>query len=1211
MKRRIISILLALCLALTLLPAAAFAAEEGVDNAPAAAGASGGEAAGTGATAEEPQQEQQKAQPEEPEQPQQPEQQPEANPEPQLEAEGENTPALLNGEGENTLTNAAEKAVSTAEELTAAIKDYTVTTVKLTANIVFDGTLTVTRAVTLDLNGFTLKFANPRQISITTYGRNTSFTKNYPIGILVEFQGSQSGQLTLTDGSEAATGRLEMTGVNDVAIFVTGGGTLTMTGGTITNSYSGEINGIPDMTGIAILRGTAAMTGGRIENQRQMGVWVCASTFTMGGKAVISGCGTATGMPSFVGGGVLVQYSCAPYEKNDPQRTIISSYFTLEGGAKIENCAARIGGGVCVGDNCLFTMTGGSITGCTALTEGGGVVTEGYGPGSTSEDRKPVFIMSGGSISDCKAGDTYGGTGGGVSVGAMLAGSTTLSAFEMTGGTITGCKAVNGGGVNIQSSGTFTMTNGSITDCEALLGGGVELRQANTGIAPTMFTMSGGSITGCKAADTPDNVAGLGGGVYMGSGCQLAMSGNARITGCEAARSGSGIYGTNDASYPWQVPLFIRSDNAQVDKGVSMDYALQLVSGGDDFQTVRMDGLGTKESPYQIGTADQLKLFRQIVNGAQTNNQNAVLPPQNTAACAKLTANIDLNNEEWKPIGYASGYDEMKAYSGTFDGQGHTISGLYVDVSVSGLFGYTKDATIKNLTVAGLVDGRACDRAGGIVGYAVGGTIENCGNLCAVIAHGSKPGGGIVGFASDLTVTGCYNAGLVRKGDGSNGGGIVGVGTNVKIYDCYNVGEVEGYSRILGGIVGAANGSVSVYNCYNAGSVKALDPKYEKETVRGIVGGGDGPVQIQNCYYLEGTREDAEATAKPARAFADGTVLAALKAGERTGTDPWDSVSKEGNNMILPGFTWQTNDHTHTWGEWTPNDADTDTHIRTCSSCQAVDEDAHDWDSGTVTKPATCLTAGIKRYTCQVCSATKDGRIDATGHSWKTEWASDATHHWHECANDYCDVKDNNTEKAGYAQHTGGTATCTEKAVCKDCGKAYGETNPANHDWNAWKPNGNDTHTRTCKRDTSHTETVNCSGGTATCTAKAKCTTCGGEYGSTAPNNHDGNLKHEPAKAATTFAEGNIEYWYCPDCGKYYKDAKTTQEIGQKDTVTSRLTSGTGGGFPFSGKKDDGKKDDAKTVKSGQTGDPGVALYGAMALLSLAGGTWLVGKKRK
>ena len=78
------------------------------------------------------------------------------------------------------------------------------------------------------------------------------------------------------------------------------------------------------------------------------------------------------------------------------------------------------------------------------------------------------------------------------------------------------------------------------------------------------------------------------------------------------------------------------------------------------------------------------------------------------------------------------------------------------------------------------------------------------------------------------------------------------------------------------------------------------------------------------------------------------------------------------------------------------------------------------------------------------------------------------------------------------------------------------------------------------------------SGGTATCKDKAKCEVCGESYGKLAPNNH-ANLKHIDAKAATKTSEGNIEYWYCDGCNKYYKDAKATQEITKAQTVTAKL----------------------------------------------------------
>ena len=204
------------------------------------------------------------------------------------------------------------------------------------------------------------------------------------------------------------------------------------------------------------------------------------------------------------------------------------------------------------------------------------------------------------------------------------------------------------------------------------------------------------------------------------------------------------------------------------------------------------------------------------------------------------------------------------------------------------------------------------------------------------------------------------------------------------------------------------------------------------------------------------------------------------------------------------------------------------------------------------------------------------------------------------------------TAEKAEAQYLKSAATCTEKAVyyksCAVCelsskgtdGEATFEAGkPLGHNWGAWTQNSDEkTHTRICKRDASHTETENCHGGTATCTHKAVCAVCGGEYGELDPKNHT-NLKHFPATAATKTTEGNIEYWYCSGCKKYYKDATATQEIKQADTVTAKLPGGT-------------VKPGAD--KSPQTGDNSNLLLW-IALLFVSGGaaigTTVVSRKRK
>lgn len=109
------------------------------------------------------------------------------------------------------------------------------------------------------------------------------------------------------------------------------------------------------------------------------------------------------------------------------------------------------------------------------------------------------------------------------------------------------------------------------------------------------------------------------------------------------------------------------------------------------------------------------------------------------------------------------------------------------------------------------------------------------------------------------------------------------------------------------------------------------------------------------------------------------------------------------------------------------------------------------------------------------------------------------------------------------------------------------------HTFGEWASNGDGTHTHKCTVDGCNgLETKDCSGGKATCAEKAVCEVCGKAYGELDPKNHT-NLQHISAKAATEDAEGNIKYWYCEGCGKYYSDKDGTKEIKKADTVTAKL----------------------------------------------------------
>lgn len=180
------------------------------------------------------------------------------------------------------------------------------------------------------------------------------------------------------------------------------------------------------------------------------------------------------------------------------------------------------------------------------------------------------------------------------------------------------------------------------------------------------------------------------------------------------------------------------------------------------------------------------------------------------------------------------------------------------------------------------------------------------------------------------------------------------------------------------------------------------------------------------------------------------------------GADTFESGAKNPDNHSGALGGWQSDENNH-WKEYT------------CCHVPAG-EGIHQWDDGKITAPATCTTAGEKTFTCTVCSATRTETVSATGHSWSKEWKSDTTHHWHECGNANCPVTENSA-KDGYAEHSGGTANCTQQAVCTICGTAYGALDANGHDWGAWAVTTPATtsaagvETRVCKRNASHTET--------------------------------------------------------------------------------------------------------------------------------------------
>ena len=342
------------------------------------------------------------------------------------------------------------------------------------------------------------------------------------------------------------------------------------------------------------------------------------------------------------------------------------------------------------------------------------------------------------------------------------------------------------------------------------------------------------------------------------------------------------------------------------------------------------------DEAYEIGNAGQLYWFAGLVNGTLTDGT-----AQNLKANAVLTADITVNEDllasintdddgkvtngssfkAWRPMGMADEKGYLTGwYTGIFDGNGHSISGLYVnrdeaadDVhtwfkSCIGLFGYYSGVT-RNLSVLdSYMRGKDC--IGGICGYNDGGTIQNC--YSAATVCGDSYIGGICGRSEgDSIIENCYNTGYVYGATRSIGG-ICG-DNSATLQGCYNVGNVNG-KFYVGGIVGESSGSgntIWIKDCYNRGNVigdtkdiggiggyigySLVENCYSQATVSGNTNvggicGNSNKVDFQNAYYDSnlytgnaiGYLKDAtikQTEGKPSQAFESGEITYLLQEG--------------------------------------------------------------------------------------------------------------------------------------------------------------------------------------------------------------------------------------------------------------------------------------------------------------------------------------------
>ncbi len=453
----------------------------------------------------------------------------------------------------------------------------------------------------------------------------------------------------------------------------------------------------------------------------------------------------------------------------------------------------------------------------------------------------------------------------------------------------------------------------------------------------------------------------------------------------------------------------------------------------DDYQPATdADGDGY----YDIANGGNLYWFAKQVNDG------------NRSIYGELTADIVVNEtvlnadgtlkgdgsdlRAWTPAGYS----RALSFNGKFNGNDHTISGLYYsgDGEYVGLFGCVRDGRIENV---GVVDSYFSTTSkfanmGAVAGYlynAGNSEIINCYNAGAV--YGYNAVGGVVGFGQGGTVTGCYNTGWVSSND--RAGGVVGNAENTMIANCYNTGRLQVSCTYAGGVVGRyfhKDGSVVLSNCYNTGdvvntksygnaggvvgncathmadcySIGSVSAASYAGGLAGLLNGAS--LTMSNCYY------NSDAFTGGASGESDDTVIncAGLSIEQfYSGEVCWllNGSSSEGawkqtlGNDTLPGFTgetvYQVSGTYCTGGEatvYSNTDANAgavhkdETNDHLCDGCGETASECRDWN---------------KDHLCDVCSEV-------------------------------------------LSQHSGGTATCSAKAKCSYCGEEYGETDPSNHD---------------------------------------------------------------------------------------------------------------------------------------------------------------------
>ena len=932
-----------------------------------------------------------------------------------------------------------------------------------------------------------------------------------------------------------------------------------MTGGSFT---------LTDCKGVGTITHASSKTG--------RGVYVSSGTFNMYGGSIT---GNKAQDAQGRGGGVYV-YSG-------------SGTFNMYGGSITGNRATGDGGGVYKsGSNSSFNMYGGSITGNTANSYGGGVYVDGGG-----------FTMSGGTIGGTKTGETNTATYGGGGVYAK-------ANFEMTGGSITGNETNRGGGVYVTGKGSFTMSASadgqnipSITGNNATEnGGGVYVIGSSS-----TFKMTGGTIGGTDANDA--NTATNGGGVCVSKNGSFEMSGSSCITNNKADSYGGGV-NINYASATFTMKGgSITGNNAAYGGGVYTVNEFKMTGGSiTGNNAYKSDYISTFGGGVCVGSG----IF--TVSGEVTVTDNT--KGGTKGADGKFTG--DTKNNVYLPTGKTITIGTDKLSEGAQ--LGVTVSGDYGDYPfTSGWNDNMSDKTPSDYFISD-TDGYVAKLNGSELKmvthvhnwtYAASGdtitaTCKNCSNN-----NGNDFSGGSVTIQKPEKTK--FNDG---KDENAKVESVGWFGKAPSVAYAVKDGNALSAAPVNAGTytAGITLGNVTV-------SVTYIIDKATQTAPTGLTTKGD--IKNSGTGEIKNTAEDMEYNIS---ANATTGWITCDNGSTRVAPATYYVRYKETDNYLASAVSaaLTVKAHTHSGGNATcqkkavcdgcgqeygelGNHKFTETvskmYLKSAATCQSPavyyksclvcdEKSSETFEYGEKDfsnhigntylvgqKEATCYAEGYTGDTyCSTCNheIERGTSIAKNAHNPASVWTTDETDHWKECQTVGCG---NIIDKA---HHSGGEATCVNKAICEVCKIEYGDVDATNHknteirgatdptcceagytgdkwctDCNTkiesgseisstgnhtdvdgkWESDGTN-HWHTCYFGTKFDITAH-NGGEATCKSPAECSECGHSYGPLDANNHKGTTYLKNQKEATCFEEGYTGDTYCSDCNEKIADGQS------------------------------------------------------------------------